>query len=174
MGGWGGGAGERERETYTHRHAHASHSEGRGSRQGREGARVDRERSPKQPCASELGSARAQPACWSSARLSGDLTCSFSSALLYLRLRTLTMSSQFQQVNCFKSCYFSLLRALCTLILALSDDWEHMRKKNQYFKLQIVVEGFCIADLFCPMTGHLLLLLFALEFLGLSPSLSSP
>lgn len=92
--------------------------------------RVETERSPKQPCASEVEAARAQPACWSSAHLSGDLTCSLSSALLYLRLRTLTMSSQFQQVNCFKSCYFSLLRALCTLILAVSGDWEHRRKRQ--------------------------------------------
>lgn len=155
----GGGKGARDVHTQTR-----TRIPQRGKRQqARQRGSQGRQREiPKQPCASELGPAGAQPACWSSARLSGDLTCSFSSALLYLRLRTLTMPSQFQQVNCFKSCYFSLLRAVCTPILALSDDWEHMRKKNQYFKLQIVVEGFCIADLFCPMLGRLLLLLFAL------------
>lgn len=97
---------ERERERRTHTDTHASHSEGRGREQARQRGREGRDRAPKQPCTSELGSARAEPACWSSARLSRDLTCCFPSALLCLRLRTLTMSSHFQQVNCFKSLLF--------------------------------------------------------------------
>lgn len=95
---------ERERDVHTQTHTHPIVRAEAESRQGREGERA--ERAPKQPCASELGSARAEPACWSSACLSRDLTCCFSPALLCLRPRTLTMSSHFQQVNCFKSLLF--------------------------------------------------------------------
>lgn len=142
------GGRERERETYTDRHKQTdthTHPTAREEAE-RERGEGEREISPKQRCASELEPAWAQAACWSSARGSGDLTCSSSSALLSLRLQTLAMSSQFQQVKCFKSCYFSLLGALCTLILALSGDWERRRKKK-YIKKAKTTNQLQTADL---------------------------
>lgn len=152
---------ERERDVHRQTHTHPIVRAETESRQGREGERG--ERAPEQPCASELGSARAEPACWSSARLSGDLTCCFSSALLCLRLRTLTMSSHFQQVNCFKSLLFLAWSTLhsdsCTFW------WLGTQEEKNPFELQILAEGFCIADLLCYKSGHFVawsVLLFAL------------
>lgn len=119
---------ESGREPYTHTQTHrhtripqrARKEE--ASRQDRQRGRVESEQAPKQSCASRLQLPRAQAACLPSALLPGDFTFSLSSALLSLRLRTLTMPSQFPQVNRFKSCYFALPGPLlCTPVLALSQ-----------------------------------------------------
>lgn len=178
-----GTARERERSepythTQTHRHTRIPQPARKeeASRQDGQRGRVESEQAPKQSCASRLQLPRAQAACLPSALLPGDFTFSLSPALLSLRLRTLTMPSQFPQVNRFKSCYFALSGPLGTLVLALFQ-WLGAQEEG-ILRFADLGEGILHCRAALPQAGTFSLLrgfFFLLYYFSfLNPSLPNP